>query len=145
MAIKFPQSMDEVVYFTNRKFEPKGSAKAWAFRLICPQCKKGTMGKPVEKGKVKIRATEYICPYCSYTEQKAEHEAKLTLSVIYTCPSCENNGEIEIPFKRKSFDGVPAFVFQCQKCSEKIGITKKMKNPKKKGAVAVEEADDDDE
>ena len=103
------------------------------------------MGKPVEKGKVKIRATEYVCGECGYTEQKADHEAKLTLSVAYTCPKCDNKGEIEVPYKRKSFDGVPAFVFQCAKCGEKIGITKKMKKPKKKGVVAAEEADDDDE
>jgi hypothetical protein len=144
MAIKFPNSMEEVVYFTNRSIGDKGNAKAWAFKLTCPKCMKGVMGKPVEKGKVKIRATEYICPLCKYTEQKAEHEAKLTLSVAYTCPKCENKGEIEIPFKRKSFDGVPAFVFQCAKCNEKIGVTKKMKAPKKKGAAAVEEADDDE-
>ena len=26
------------------------------------------MGKPVVKGKVKIRALEYVCPECGYTE-----------------------------------------------------------------------------
>lgn len=144
MGIVFPNSMEEVVYFTNRKIEPNGNAKAWAFRMDCPKCKKAKMGKPVEDGKVKIRAKEYICPACNYTEEKAEHEAKLTLSVAYTCPYCENKGEAQTEFKRKNFEGVPAFVFTCGKCSKKIGITKKMKAPKKKGAAVVDDFDDDE-
>lgn len=143
MAIKFPNSMDEVVYFTNRKLEPAGNAKAWAFRMDCPKCKKAKMGKPVEGGKVKIRATEYVCPSCGYTEQKAEHEAKLTLSIVYTCPACQNKGEAEVEFKRKSFEGVKAFVFACGKCGKKLGITKKMKATKG-GKASAEDLDDDE-
>ena len=143
MALTLPNSMDEVVYFTNRKIEPNGNAKAWAFKIDCPKCKKAKMGKPIEKGKVKIRATEYICPECGYTEQKAEHEAKLKVSIAYTCPACQNKGEAETEYKRKSFEGVPAFVFTCSKCNKKLGVTKKMKAPKKKGAAA-EDTDDDD-
>ncbi len=132
MALKEPESMEEVVYFTRRSLEPKGKLKAWAFKKECPECHKALMGKPVEKGKVKIRATEYVCPNCGYSEPKAEHEATLEVSVKYTCPHCEHEGETTIPFKRKTWQGVKAFVFTCDGCGEKIGITKKMKEPKKK-------------
>ena len=131
MSIRLPESMDEVIYFTNRKIG-SGSAKAWAFRIKCPECGKGTMGKPVEKGKIKIRADHYVCPECGHKEEKREHEAKLTLSVIYTCPHCGREGEAETGYKRKTFEGVQAQVFDCEFCGQKIGITKKMKKPKKK-------------
>ncbi len=142
MALKQPDSMDELVYFTRRTLEPKGRLMAWAFKLTCPKCKKELMGKPVDKGKVKIRATEYVCPGCKYTESKQDHETKLTVCVSYTCSKCSNEGEAEIQYKRKTWQGVPAFVFQCAKCGESIGITKKMKAPKKKGAPVLDEEDD---
>lgn len=140
--VTYPKDMSEVIYFTNRAIEPDGNAKAWAFKAKCEKCKVGMMGKPVEKGKVKIRATEYICSNCGFSEEKSLHEAKLTLTIVYTCPHCKNSGDTTTPFQRKSFEGVKAFIFACQKCGKKIGITKKMKKPKK-GAV-VEEADDDE-
>lgn len=124
--------MNEVLYFTRRTLEPKGRVKAWAFKKECPECHSALMGKPVEKGKVKIRATEYVCPKCGYTEEKVAHENTLELSVDYVCPYCEHDGEVTIPFKRKTFQGVKSFVFVCDGCGEKIGITKKMKDPKKK-------------
>lgn len=144
MGITYPNSMEEVVYFTNRKLESNGNAKAWAFRMDCPKCKKAKMGKPVEDGKIKIRAKEYVCPACNYTEEKAVHEEKLTLCVAYTCPYCSNKSEAETSFKRKNFEGVPSFVFECGKCKKKIGITKKMKATKKKGAASEDDLDDDD-
>ena len=144
MGIKFPNSMEEVIYFTNRKIEPDGYAKAWAFRIDCPKCKKAKMGKPIEDGKIKIRAKEYTCPSCNYTEEKSVHEAKLTLSVAYTCPHCKNQGEAETEYKRKNFEGVPAFVFTCGKCGKKVGITKKMKATKKGKASSEDDFDDDD-
>lgn len=131
MALQIPNSMDECVYFTNRTIG-SGNAKAWAMKMDCPECKKAKMGKPVEKGKVKIRADYYECPECKYREEKKEHEAKLTLSVIYTCPYCLHKGEAETEFKRKSFEGVPSYIFICESCNKKIGVTKKMKEPKKK-------------
>jgi len=90
------------------------------------------MGKPVEKGKVKIRATVYVCPECAYEEEKKEHEESLELKAVYTCPSCGKAGESAAPYKRKTFQGVPSFVVECEHCSEKIPLTKKMKEPKKK-------------
>ncbi|NQV09412.1 hypothetical protein HQ529_06180 [Candidatus Woesearchaeota archaeon] len=129
--LKKPESMNEVVYFTRRAVDD-GKIMAWAFKDMCPECGKGLMGKPVEKGKVKIRAKEYVCPECNHTVEKNEYEETLTLSVEYTCPKCRFEGEAEIPFKRKSFQGVKSFVFECEKCSEKIPITKKMKGIKEK-------------
>ena len=57
----------------------------------------------IEKGKVKIRADKYICPNCSYSELKEEHEPKLKVSIQYTCPHCDNVGEAETEFKRKTW------------------------------------------
>ncbi len=90
------------------------------------------MGKPVVKDKIKIRATEYVCPACGYTEEKILHEKGLEVSVQYVCPHCEHKGEAITPYERKSYQGVKAFIFNCESCNEKIAITKKMKEPKKK-------------
>ncbi|HLD05681.1 MAG TPA: hypothetical protein VJG90_08230, partial [Candidatus Nanoarchaeia archaeon] len=141
-----PESMAECLYFTRRAV---GNSKtvAWVLKEPCPKCKKGMMGKPIEKGKVKIRATEYVCPDCGYSEEKGVYEAKLTCNVQYTCAKCVHSGETTAPFKRKSFQGVKAIVFECQSCHEQIPITKKMKEIKKKdkgGTAAAADADDDD-
>jgi ssDNA-binding Zn-finger/Zn-ribbon topoisomerase 1 len=133
MGLKFPDSMDECIYFTRRVIG-KGKIVAWVFREDCPKCKKALMGKPKgDEGNIKIRAKEYVCPACNYTVSKEEYEPTLTCSIQYTCPKCGNQGEAQTPYKRKTFEGVPSIVFQCSKCNEKIGITKKMKASKKKG------------
>jgi len=139
MALKQPQSTNECIYFTRRTLEPRGRIMAWTFKAECPKCKKEMMGKPVEKGKVKIRAKEYVCPSCNFTETKEVHEAKLTCSIEYECCYCGKAGETTAPYKRKSFEGVPAIIFSCESCGKKIGITKKMKAGKKK----KNEPDDD--
>lgn len=126
-----PQSANEVIYFTNRTF-PNGWVRAWTYRKDCPECGKAKMGKPVEKGKVKIRATEYVCPACNYTEEKTAHEESLTLEAQYKCPHCGKEGESSAPYKRKSYLGVPSYIVECQHCGEKIALTKKLKEPKKK-------------
>lgn len=138
MALKQPTSMDECIYFTNRTMG-SGKVKAWVFKTNCPECKKDKMGKPRDPktGKPKIRATEYVCPACNFTEEKKTHEEKLNACVSYTCPECSHSGEIEIPYKRKSVQlideetgkksSVKALQFQCEKCKAKINITKKMK------------------
>jgi len=133
MELRFPDSMDECVYFTRRKID-NGNAVAWVFREMCPKCKKALMGKPVEKGKVKIRATEYVCPECGYTVPKGEYEDSLTVNIEYTCPHCMHEGKTQASYKRKKFKGVDSIVFVCDKCGEKIPITKKMKALKKKKA-----------
>jgi len=138
MGLKEPESAGECIYFTNRIIG-KGKVKAWVFKGKCPKCDKGLMGKPKDEktGKVKIRAKEYVCPECGHIEEQKEHEETLTASVIYTCPHCENDGEIEIPFKRKKIQlineetqkkkSVDALRFPCGKCGKDIDITKKMK------------------
>lgn len=122
--------MDDLIYFTNRKIG-EGKVRAWVYKKECPKCHKAKMGKPVEKGKVKIRAKEYVCPECGYKEEKKEHEDSLTLETIYKCPYCGGEGEGTTEYKRKSFEGVQAYVITCSKCGKRIGITKKMKETKK--------------
>lgn len=119
--------MEECLYFTNR-----GEILAWVYKKECPECHKARMGKPVEKGKIKIRAKEYVCPECGYTEEKAEHEESLTLECQYTCPECDKEGESTGQYKRKTFQGVPSFIIECEHCNAKIPLTKKLKDPKKK-------------
>lgn len=135
--LKQPDSVDECVYFTRRS-HAKGFLIAWALRGMCKQCNKGIMGKPTdEKGKVKIRAKEYSCKQCGFTQEKEAYEDTLTASIIYDCPHCGAHGELNIPFKRKKakiFDNeemkpktVEVLRFVCQSCKQNIDITKKMK------------------
>ncbi|OVE74809.1 hypothetical protein BVX95_01055 [archaeon D22] len=133
MAKELPKSMNECVYFSNRSLENGGKVKAWARKVPCPECSNGLMGKPVDPKtkKPKIRATEYECQECGFTEEKKEHETRLKVEALYTCPACNKEGEGEAPYKRKKWKGVDAYVIVCEHCGEKIGITKKMKEPKK--------------
>ncbi|MGV8162522.1 MAG: hypothetical protein ACP5N2_04295 [Candidatus Nanoarchaeia archaeon] len=147
MALKEPESMDELVYFT-RRATVDGTLRAWAFREICPKCKKSMMGKPKDSktGKIKIRDKEYICPACKYAVPAQEYEDTLTLNIDYTCGACKKSGQIAVPFKRKTYMGAKAVVFECQSCKKKIPITKKMKETKdKKAAKAVPIPDVDDD
>lgn len=142
MSLRQPESMEECVYFTRRAVD-SGNVMCWVFREKCPKCGKGIMGKPRDPktGDVKIRAKEYVCPECGHTVEKQAYEDTLTANVSYTCPHCSFSGETTIPYKRKTFEGVKALVFECGKCKAKIPVTKKMKATKKKG----EEAEDLDE
>ena len=133
--VTMPESMDECFYFTNRTLEEgKGNIIAWVYKPQCPECKKVKMGKPVDPktGKVKSRAEIYVCPGCGHEENKEEYDPSLSVEVQYKCPHCSHEGETTTPYQRKSFQGVKAYIFNCDKCNEKIGITKKMKLPKKK-------------
>ncbi len=122
-----PESTNECVYYTRRQIGEKGFATVWVFKQMCPECGKALMGKPVVKGKVKIRAKEYVCPECNHTVEKKEYEESLTASCKYTCPGCEHQGEAEMQFKRKSIDGVQTLRFNCEQCNANIDVTKKMK------------------
>ena len=137
MSLRFPESMDECFYFTRRAFG-NGKAVAWVFREECPKCHDAMMGKPIVKGKVKIRAKEYVCPKCNYTVEKQEYEDTLTCNIQYKCSECSNEAEIQVPFIRKRVQllnektgkkkAADAIVFNCGKCDEKILVTKKMKS-----------------
>lgn len=145
MAVQLPSSMSECLYFTNRTLSGKheGSILAWVYRKPCPKCKQGSMGKPVEKGKVKTRAAVYVCPSCDYTEEKIAHEESLTLEAKYRCSNCGKEGQSSAPYKRKNYLGVQAYVIDCQHCDNKIPLTKKLKNIKKKGKAEAAEDDED--
>lgn len=133
MTLKKPASIEECVYFTNRTIG-LGRAMAWVFRKQCPKCGKGVMGKPQKKGgKVDKKADHYACYSCGYTEKNEQVENSLAINVEYKCPHCSFEGETTTEYKRKIFDGVPSYVIECQKCRKKIGLTKKLKEGKKKG------------
>ncbi|MDP3639655.1 MAG: hypothetical protein Q8R53_00445 [Nanoarchaeota archaeon] len=138
MALRMPESMDECIYFTNRSVG-KGQLIAWVYRKTCPKCKKVKMGKPVEKGKVKIRAAEYACPSCGYREEKTVHEESLQIEAQFTCPACGKKGEAAAPYQRKAFQGVLSFLVVCPSCKATIPITKKLKVKKAKSSVGAEE------
>jgi len=139
MALKEPESMNDLVYFTRRAVGD-GKVMAWVYKKNCPECNKEKMGKPVDKktGKVKTRSDKYVCGSCGYEVPKKEYEESLECEIKYTCPSCKHDGDIAVPFKRKRVQlkdaktgkkkAVDAIVFNCEKCDEKILITKKMKS-----------------
>lgn len=133
MALEVPTSMGDCLYFSNRSLG-EGNVMAWVYRKQCPECGKARMGKPVDAktGKVKSRAKEYTCPGCGFTESKAEHEESCELQARYTCPECSKDGEGTTPYVRKSYKGTKAFIIECEHCSAKIPITKKLKEPKVK-------------
>ena len=134
-----PESMKECLYFTNR-----GDILPWVYRKLCPKCKKAKMGKPVDKGSIKIKAKEYVCPHCNYTEQKEEHEASLKLEAQYTCPECGKEGESTGEYNRKNYLGVPSYIVVCQHCQAKIALTKKLKTLKGKKGKVKEEIHEED-
>ena len=141
MSLKKPESVEECVYFTNRIMD-SGRAMAWVFRKQCPKCKKGIMGKPQKKGgKVDKKADHYVCYSCGYQEGNEQVENSLMINIEYKCLHCGNEGGTTSEYKRKNFEGVPSYVFECQKCHKKIGLTKKLKITKKK---KKEEADADE-
>ena len=131
--INFPDSMEKLIYWTNRTIG-EGKAACWVYKQDCPKCGKAKMGKPVDgkTGKVKIRAKEYVCPGCGYTVEKSEYEDTLEAEVDYTCPHCKKHGGVRAPFIRKNIKGVKTLRVNCESCGGDIDITKKMKVPKKK-------------
>lgn len=140
MALQIPDSMDELVYWTNRTIG-NGKVMMWVYKEYCPNCKKAKMTKPVdEKGNVKSRAKEYLCSACGYSIDKKMYEESLTANIIYTCPACQYKGECTGLFKRKNINGILTFRFQCEKCKTHLDVTKKMKE--KKAKEAKKEAND---
>ena len=124
--------MDHCLYFTNRTLEGKagkGRAMVWVLRPVCEKCGKGELGKPLDKktGKVKSRASVYVCKECGAEFDKKETEEKLLASIDYVCPECGHKAEKQIPFIRKKIQGVDALTFECDNCGFKIVLTKKFK------------------
>lgn len=126
MPLKIPNSIEECLYFTNRSIG-EGKVSAWVYRKLCPKCKKAKMGKPVDKGSIKIRADKYVCLECGYEEDKATYEATVKLEAVYTCPKCGKEGEYVGEYKRKKYKGVDSYILECRHCQEKILLTKKLK------------------
>lgn len=144
MPLRKPESMDECVYFTQRsldngKGEFSGEIMAWVFRGVCPKCGKAKMGKPRDsRGKVKMRASEYVCPVCGYSVEKQAYEDSLVAFAEYKCPHCGSDGEAKAPFKRRNIEGVQTLRFSCVKCSGNLDVTKKMKEKKRSSASAAD-------
>ena len=132
MALRKPESMEECIYFTNRTIG-EGRAMAWVYRKKCTKCNEGIMGKPLKKnGKLDKKAPIFVCNKCGFEESNEDTEKDLKVEIDYKCPHCGNEGETTTEYIRKSFQGVKSFVFECEKCNEKVPITKKLKESKKK-------------
>lgn len=142
--VQLPKSVEEVYYFTFRKFPEGGQIKAWAYKVPCTKCGEGVLAKPKDEktGKVKIRSKEFVCNKCGFEADKDETEATAKLEAIYTCPHCKKDGESSAPYKRKSYLGVQSYIVECQHCGEKIALTKKLKEPKPKKSKSPIELDD---
>ena len=127
-----PTDVKGLLYFTNRSLDNGGKVFAWVYKKECPECHKAIMGKPVEKGKVKMRAPIYVCPECGHEEEKIAHEDTLMVEAKYTCPECKKEGTGTVQYKKKTYQGIPSYVVDCEHCGFKIAITKKMKVKKVK-------------
>lgn len=131
MAIQEPTSMDDLFYFTNRTLENGGWIKAWVYKPEAPNGK-GKLQKPRDPktGKPKVRSTIYVDDDGN-EYPRSEIDPTLSVEIKYKSPFTGKEGETTTPYKRKTWQGVPAFVFEDDE-GNKIGITKKMKAPKKK-------------
>lgn len=132
--MQIPESMDECLYFTNRRLPDGTKILAWVRKKQCPACGNALMGKPLDAktGRPKVRATVYACPGCGHEESKKDHEADLQVEVEYSNPEGTETKNATTPYKRKTFQGIPSFVFENEFTGEKTGITKKMKAKKAK-------------
>lgn len=98
------------------------------------------MAKPLKKGgKIDKKADHYVCYNCGYAEKNEQVENNLIINIEYKCPHCGHEGETTSEYKKKNFYGVKAYVFNCHKCGQKIGITQKLKETKKKSGFADQE------
>ena len=134
MEYRKPESMDECVYFTNRKND-FGRQIAWVFRVDCPECGEGKMGKPKKDGgksKRKTRSKKYVCDECGYESKIEEFEDDFELIVEYECAACGYHGMAKTEYKRSSYKGTKSYKFECEECGLEIPISKKMKDVDKK-------------
>ncbi len=130
--LRKPESMEKCIYFTNRTID-SGRAMAWVYRKKCTKCNEGSMDRPLNKrGKIDKKALYYQCNKCGNQENNEKVEKDLKVEIDYKCPHCGFEGQTTTEYERKTFQGVKSFVFTCEKCKEKIPITKKLKANKKK-------------
>lgn len=129
--MELPESMDDCLYFTNRTLENNGWVKAWVRRPPAPSGK-GLLGKPKDSktGRPKLRSTFYVDDEGNEYDMQ-EINKQLFVEILYKSPYTGEEGEAKVPYKRKTWQGVPAFVFE-DSAGNKIGITKKLKSPKAK-------------
>ena len=134
VEFEFPESMDELLYFTNRKLPDGTKIIAYVERKTCPKCKKAPMGKPINEktGNPKTRSPIYTCPECGYEEKKTAHEESCELQIQYTNPQGTQLKKATSPYKRRTWKGMKAFVFENEFLGEKYGITKRLKTKKEK-------------
>ncbi len=128
----FPEHMDDLLYFTNRKLSDGTKILAYVHKKSCPECDNALMGKPInpKTKKIQIRAKEYVCPNCGYEEEKLTHENTLQLEIQYTNPQQTEKKTTHTAYKRKTYKGIPSFVFLNEFTQEKCAITKRLKAKK---------------
>jgi len=122
-TVQEPESLEGLFYFTNRTLSNGGYARAWAYKLKCPQCG-ALMQKPRNKfGKPDKKAKYYECPSCGFRMDKKEYEAKIEIYIKYKCPECGHEGVTMIKgFKRKKLGDKKGFIFTCASCGREIII-----------------------
>lgn len=130
----YPESMDDLLYFTNRKLPNGTKIIAYVERKRCPECGEADMGKPINEktGRPKTRSKTYECPECGYEESKKEHEKSLELQIQYTNPEATKLKKTTSPYERRTWRGMKAFIFHNEFLDERYGITKRLKIKKDK-------------
>lgn len=129
---EFPESMDDLLYFTNRKLPDGTRIIAWVERQTCAECGEADMGKPINEktGKPKIRSSKYVCPECGHEEPKKQHEENCDIQIQYTNPEGTEKKTTTTKYKRRTWHGMKAFVFHNEFTDERFGITKRLKTRK---------------
>jgi predicted RNA-binding Zn-ribbon protein involved in translation (DUF1610 family) len=134
VEFEFPDSIDDILNFTNRKLPDGTKIVAYVPRQICPECKKADMGKPINEktGRPKIRSKTYECPECGYEEPKQSHEDSCEVIVQYTNPEGTELKKTTASYERKTWRGMKSIIFHNEFLDERFGITKRMKTKKDK-------------
>ncbi len=128
MGIEEPESMENLMYVTNRRLGD-GKIMAWTYRVDCPECDEEYLTKPSKKtGKgPNTRAKKYTCDNCGFEMPEEDVRDAAVLQAKYTCPHCGEKGTAETDYKREKYKGTKAYIFTCEHCDEEIPLTKKMK------------------
>ena len=121
-----PKDISELYFFTRQTLEPKGFAFMWVYKPMCPKCGKARIAKLKKRDKV------YTCNECKSVFEKAEHDKLLNFNVEYTCPECSHKGELSGDWTSKPTSKTSAVMlkFNCQKCDNKLQISRMSKKKK---------------